>query len=105
MTVDTIKEGWPSSLSEEFTNGTSTMDIDDRHFDDPDLDDEAGNHLLKVSMILVRLLWSSVMIFQQREMVIGVVEIVGSVSSSFPTLSTVPVLEAIVPLLVKVGDD
>ncbi|KAL2508550.1 DNA-directed RNA polymerase subunit beta [Forsythia ovata] len=37
-TVDTVEGGGPSSLSEEFTNGTSTMDIDNRHFDDSDSD-------------------------------------------------------------------
>ncbi|KAL2518592.1 hypothetical protein Adt_14839 [Abeliophyllum distichum] len=47
------------------------MDIDDIHFDDPDLDDEIDNHLSKMSTILVRLLSSSVMIFQKGEMVIG----------------------------------
>ncbi|KAL2509914.1 Uncharacterized protein Fot_33561 [Forsythia ovata] len=55
-TVDIVEGGGPSSLGEKFSNGTSTMDIDDRHFDYHDSDDEADNHLPKVSTILVRLL-------------------------------------------------
>ncbi|KAL2526881.1 hypothetical protein Adt_11935 [Abeliophyllum distichum] len=68
--MDTIEGGGPTSLSEKFSNGTSTMDIDDRHFDDPNSDDKADNHLPKVSMILVRLLLSPVVILRKREMVI-----------------------------------
>ncbi|KAL2465953.1 hypothetical protein Adt_41804 [Abeliophyllum distichum] len=45
------------------------MDINDRHFDDPDSDDEDDNHLSKMSTILVRFLSSPVMILQKREMV------------------------------------
>ncbi|KAL2471476.1 hypothetical protein Adt_39612 [Abeliophyllum distichum] len=60
-----------SSLSEKFSNGTSIMDIDDRHFDDLDLDDETDKHLSKVLMVLVRLLSSPVMILQKGEAVIG----------------------------------
>ncbi|KAL2471496.1 hypothetical protein Adt_39632 [Abeliophyllum distichum] len=52
-TVVTVGGGGPNGLSEMFSNDISTIDIDDRHFDDPDSDDEADNHLLKVSMMLV----------------------------------------------------
>ncbi|KAL2491728.1 hypothetical protein Adt_27356 [Abeliophyllum distichum] len=51
------------------------MDIDDRSFDDPDLDDEAKKHLSKVSTVLVRLLLSLVMILRKGEMVIGEIAI------------------------------
>ncbi|KAL2512998.1 hypothetical protein Adt_18598 [Abeliophyllum distichum] len=101
----------PSSLSEEFTNGTSTIDIDDRHFDDHDSNDEANNHLPKVSTIFVRLLSSPVMILRKGNMVIGgVLYSFGSgsgwgVLSSFPTSSTAPVLAVVVPLVVGVGND
>ncbi|KAL2529611.1 hypothetical protein Fot_22212 [Forsythia ovata] len=43
--LNTVKRVGPSSLSEKFSNGTSTMDIDDKYFDDPDLDDEDNNYL------------------------------------------------------------
>ncbi|KAL2491735.1 hypothetical protein Adt_27363 [Abeliophyllum distichum] len=47
------------------------MDIDDRRFDDPDLDDEAKKYRSKESTVLVRLLLSLVMILRKGEMVIG----------------------------------
>ncbi|KAL2501682.1 Uncharacterized protein Fot_35530 [Forsythia ovata] len=47
-TVDTVQGGGPSSLSEKFSNGTSTIDFDDKCLDAPDSDDEAENHLPKV---------------------------------------------------------
>ncbi|KAL2519879.1 DNA-directed RNA polymerase IV and V subunit 2-like [Forsythia ovata] len=47
--LNTVERIGPSSLSEKFSNGTFTMNVNDRHFYDPDLDDEADNHLLKVS--------------------------------------------------------
>ncbi|KAL2508057.1 hypothetical protein Fot_31704 [Forsythia ovata] len=63
--LNTMERVGPSRLSEKFSNGTSTMDIDDEHFDDLDLDDEADNHMPNVSTILVRLMLSSVMILQK----------------------------------------
>ncbi|KAL2466076.1 hypothetical protein Adt_41927 [Abeliophyllum distichum] len=63
--VDAVEEVGSSSLSEKFSNGTSTMDINDRRFDDLDFDDKVDNHLPKVSMVLVRLLLSLVMIFRK----------------------------------------
>ncbi|KAL2538229.1 Glutamine amidotransferase type-2 domain-containing protein [Forsythia ovata] len=35
----------PSNLGGKFSNGTSIMDINDKHFDDPNSDDEADSHL------------------------------------------------------------
>ncbi|KAL2465446.1 hypothetical protein Adt_41297 [Abeliophyllum distichum] len=67
--VDTVEGGGPNGLS-EFSNNTSTMDIDDRHFNDPDSNDEVENHLSKVSTMLVRLLLNPVLILQKGEMVI-----------------------------------
>ncbi|KAL2531551.1 hypothetical protein Adt_04902 [Abeliophyllum distichum] len=128
--VDTVIEGEPSGLNEKFSNGTSTMDINDRYFDDLDLDDEADNHLPKVSMMLVRLLLSLIMIFLKNEdgdwryasLKFGKVvfeqstfgtdeefaadgETVGNILSPLSTSNTTPVLAAIVSLVVKVGDD
>ncbi|KAL2559068.1 hypothetical protein Fot_03807 [Forsythia ovata] len=48
-TSDTIEKVGLSSLSEKFSNGTSTIDIDYKCFDDPYSDDEAESHLPKVS--------------------------------------------------------
>ncbi|KAL2489457.1 hypothetical protein Fot_42749 [Forsythia ovata] len=39
-----VEKVGPSNLSRRFSNGTSTMYIDDKYFDDPDSDDEADNH-------------------------------------------------------------
>ncbi|KAL2475618.1 hypothetical protein Adt_36354 [Abeliophyllum distichum] len=50
-TVDTIEGIGPSNLSEKFSNGTSTIDIDDGCFDDPNSSDEADSHRPKVSTI------------------------------------------------------
>ncbi|KAL2544897.1 hypothetical protein Fot_14130 [Forsythia ovata] len=49
--LNAMEELGPSSLSKKFSNGTFTMDIDvdDRHFQDSDLDDQAESYLLKVS--------------------------------------------------------
>ncbi|KAL2501326.1 hypothetical protein Fot_35174 [Forsythia ovata] len=69
--LNTVVMVGPSSLSKKFSNGTSTIDIDDKHFNDPDVDDEADNYLLKVSTILVRLLLSSVIILRKGETVVG----------------------------------
>ncbi|KAL2493697.1 hypothetical protein Fot_37454 [Forsythia ovata] len=69
--LNTMERAGPSSLREKFSNGTSTMEIDDIFFDDPDSNDEVDNHLLKVSTILMRLLLSPVMILRKGEMVIG----------------------------------
>ncbi|KAL2489449.1 hypothetical protein Fot_42741 [Forsythia ovata] len=69
--LNTVERAGPISLSEKFSNGTSTMDIDDIFFDDLDSDDEAKNHLPKVSTILVRFFLSPVMILLKEEMVIG----------------------------------
>ncbi|KAL2553306.1 hypothetical protein Fot_06925 [Forsythia ovata] len=38
----------PSSLRGKFSNGTSTMDINDKHFDDLDSDDKADSYLSSV---------------------------------------------------------
>ncbi|KAL2529990.1 hypothetical protein Fot_22591 [Forsythia ovata] len=46
--LNIVERVGPSSLSRNFSNGTSTMDIDDRYFNDPDSDDEANNHLSSV---------------------------------------------------------
>ncbi|KAL2531762.1 hypothetical protein Adt_05113 [Abeliophyllum distichum] len=48
-TLDTIEEVGPSSLCKKFSNGTSTIDIDNRCFDDPNSNDDAESHLPKVS--------------------------------------------------------
>ncbi|KAL2545160.1 hypothetical protein Fot_14393 [Forsythia ovata] len=45
--LDIVEEVGRSSLSEKFSNGTFTMDIDGKCFDDPDSDDEAESHLPK----------------------------------------------------------
>ncbi|KAL2489381.1 hypothetical protein Fot_42673 [Forsythia ovata] len=45
-----VEKVGPRNLSRRFSNGTSTMDIDDKYFDDPDSDDEAGNHFSGVEM-------------------------------------------------------
>ncbi|KAL2471663.1 Uncharacterized protein Adt_39799 [Abeliophyllum distichum] len=77
-TVDTVEGGGPSSLSDKFSNGTSTIDIDDKSFDDPD------------SMTRLKAICQS-----------G-----GGVSSSLPTPSVASTLAAIVPLMVgAVGSD
>ncbi|KAL2513044.1 hypothetical protein Adt_18644 [Abeliophyllum distichum] len=56
----------PSSLSVKSSNDTSTMDIEKECLDDPNLDDEVENHLPKVLTMSVRLLLSSVLIYQKR---------------------------------------
>ncbi|KAL2479132.1 hypothetical protein Fot_48146 [Forsythia ovata] len=68
--LNTVERVGPSSLCKKFSNDTSTMDINDKYFNDHDSDDEADNHLPKVSTILVRLLLSPVMILRKWEMVI-----------------------------------
>ncbi|KAL2531726.1 hypothetical protein Adt_05077 [Abeliophyllum distichum] len=78
------------------------MDIDDRHFDDLDLDDEADNHLPKVSKILMRLWLSPVMILQKGEMVI---EEVGDVLPSLPPVVEVGNDSSSFSPVVEVGDD
>ncbi|KAL2474680.1 hypothetical protein Adt_35416 [Abeliophyllum distichum] len=64
-TVDTAERGGPSNLSEKFSNGTSTMDINDKYFDDPDSDDEVNKLLLRVSTMLAGLLLILVMVIQK----------------------------------------
>ncbi|KAL2551033.1 hypothetical protein Fot_12563 [Forsythia ovata] len=49
--LDAMEEVRPSSFREKFSNCTSTMDIDvdDRHFDNSDSDDETESYLPNVS--------------------------------------------------------
>ncbi|KAL2514729.1 hypothetical protein Fot_28700 [Forsythia ovata] len=91
-TMDTVEEGGPNGLSEKFSNGTSTIDIDDRHFDDPDSDDKADNHLSKVSTILL----VPNLAPNPASIVHPAVESVGDISSFLPALNTAPVSVAIV---------
>ncbi|KAL2455376.1 hypothetical protein Fot_55442 [Forsythia ovata] len=47
--LDTVEEVGPNSLSDKFSNDTSTMDINDKYSDDPNSDEEAESHMPKVS--------------------------------------------------------
>ncbi|KAL2531992.1 hypothetical protein Adt_05343 [Abeliophyllum distichum] len=78
--MDTVEEGGPNSLSEKFSNGTSTMYIEDKSFGDSDSDDDAESYLPKV------------------------VEVVGGVSSSLSTLSTAFILAIVLSIIEMIED-
>ncbi|KAL2486461.1 hypothetical protein Adt_31217 [Abeliophyllum distichum] len=129
---DTIKGGGPSILSEKFSNGTSTMNIEDKSFDDPDSDDEAkaicrriqpllvmaGNHFSKIHVFKIR---GEKLVDEKKTLFLRpitlstvstpastvplVVQMARSVSSFLPTLNTMSISAAIIPPTIGVVGD
>ncbi|KAL2461597.1 hypothetical protein Adt_45017 [Abeliophyllum distichum] len=104
----------------KFSNDTSTMDIDEGYFHDPDSDDEAESCLPMVSTVLGRLLKikNGRVVNERRTLPLRplmpsvapnlaatttlVAEVVGNFSSHFPTSSMAPIPTATISLELEV---